>query len=390
MGLLDYSRANPWVGDALSTISQGLLAYGTGNQNAIAQLPMLLAQRQQDRRENQRQARQDERQNQMFQLKMEEADRVKNQTAAKMSAFNALLPNLPESVRPVAQAMGPDFVDVWGKELAQQQLKAPDAAPPTVKDFYEGGNVVQKQWNSQTKAWDQVGSGPRFAPNQSSAPEAPSAVREWQYFNSLSPKDQKSYLTMKRAADWQNLGGTMTLPDPLNPAGTPTAVLPKTLPPEDTPEVRGQQAEAAQTGKNTADAAAASDKKALDASTTLDVLSGVEDTIDKATGSYAGAARDFGASVFGEATEGAKAIAQLKVLQAKLMLTMPRMEGPQSDKDTALYREAAAQLGDPTIPGEIKKAAVQTIRELQKKYPNTNAQPAADPKSSLKSKYGLE
>jgi len=50
------------------------------------------------------------------------------------------------------------------------------------------------------------------------------------------------------------------------------------------------------------------------------------------------------------------------------MTNMPRMEGPQSDADVKLYRDAAGQIGDPTVPASIKKAAVGTIRQLQEKY----------------------
>jgi hypothetical protein len=46
------------------------------------------------------------------------------------------------------------------------------------------------------------------------------------------------------------------------------------------------------------------------------------------------------------------------------------MEGPQSDRDVQLYREAAGQLGDPSVPRETKKAAIQTIRRLQQVYKN--------------------
>jgi hypothetical protein len=50
------------------------------------------------------------------------------------------------------------------------------------------------------------------------------------------------------------------------------------------------------------------------------------------------------------------------------MTNMPRMEGPQSDADVKLYRDAAGQIGDPTVPASIKKASVATIRQLQEKY----------------------
>jgi len=33
-----------------------------------------------------------------------------------------------------------------------------------------------------------------------------------------------------------------------------------------------------------------------------------------------------------------------------------------------LYREAAGQIGDPTVPAALKKAALQTVRQIQQKY----------------------
>jgi hypothetical protein len=48
-------------------------------------------------------------------------------------------------------------------DFATQQPAAADA--PTVKDFYEGGNVVQKQWDPTTGAWVEVGRGNRWQPD---------------------------------------------------------------------------------------------------------------------------------------------------------------------------------------------------------------------------------
>lgn len=90
--------------------------------------------------------------------------------------------------------------------------------------------------------------------------------------------------------------------------------------------------------------------------------------LDDATGSYLGAGVDIASQAFGHATEGAKNIAKLKVLESNIMMNQPRMEGPQSDKDVQLYRQAAGQLGDPTVPNEIKRAALDTIESLHSKY----------------------
>jgi len=99
-----------------------------------------------------------------------------------------------------------------------------------------------------------------------------------------------------------------------------------------------------------------------------DILDIAEPLIDEATGSGTGAARDKLAAFFGVSTSGAQATAQLLPLQAAIMLNQPRMEGPQSDRDVQLYREAAGQIGDPSVPRETKKAAIRTIRRLQEQY----------------------
>jgi hypothetical protein len=48
--------------------------------------------------------------------------------------------------------------------LAENTFKEPDTAAPTVKDFYEGGNIVQKEWDPNTRSWLKVGEGARWQP----------------------------------------------------------------------------------------------------------------------------------------------------------------------------------------------------------------------------------
>ena len=109
-------------------------------------------------------------------------------------------------------------------------------------------------------------------------------------------------------------------------------------------------------------------KKPQQGKDTLSLLNGVDPLLADATGSLLGAGRDAVAGAFGQATKGSAAGAKLKVIQAGLMANMPRMEGPQSDMDVKLYREAAGQIGDPTVPADIKKSAVETIRQINQKY----------------------
>ena len=88
--------------------------------------------------------------------------------------------------------------------------------------------------------------------------------------------------------------------------------------------------------------------------------------IDQSTGSGAGRLADVGAGFFGQATKGAIAIGQIAPIADLVLKMVPRFEGPQSDKDTASYKQAAGQLADPTLPTKIRKEAGKTVLRLMK------------------------
>jgi hypothetical protein len=89
-------------------------------------------------------------------------------------------------------------------------------------------------------------------------------------------------------------------------------------------------------------------------------------TLDKSTASGAGRLLDAAGNFIGYATEGAIATATLKPIADMALKMVPRFEGPQSDKDTASYKEAAGQLADPSLPVAIRRAAAQTVVRLMK------------------------
>lgn len=115
-------------------------------------------------------------------------------------------------------------------------------------------------------------------------------------------------------------------------------------------------------------ASAEGQKKVGEAKDVLGLLDQVDSLLPKATGSYLGAGVDEAFRAFGGSTEGAKATAQLKTLQGALISKMPKMSGPQSDKDVQLYREMAGQVADPTLPVDVRQAASSEIRRLNEKY----------------------
>ena len=92
--------------------------------------------------------------------------------------------------------------------------------------------------------------------------------------------------------------------------------------------------------------------------------------IDKSTGSGAGRLVDVAAGFAGQATPGAIAIAKLKPIADMALKMVPRFEGPQSDKDTQTYKEAAGQLADPSLPTEIRKQAGKEVLRLMKARKN--------------------
>ena len=125
-------------------------------------------------------------------------------------------------------------------------------------------------------------------------------------------------------------------------------------------------------------------KREASAKTLLPLIGQARKLIGGATGSYLGAAADEGARLFGVATNGAQNIAQLKVLEGNFMMAQPRMEGPQSNMDVALYRQMAAQIGDPTVPIPTKMAALNTLESLYAKYAPETQAPAGSGKPPIK------
>ena len=88
--------------------------------------------------------------------------------------------------------------------------------------------------------------------------------------------------------------------------------------------------------------------------------------IDQSTGSGAGRLVDVSAGFFGQATPGAIAIGKLQPIADMVLKMVPRFEGPQSDKDTASYKEAAGQLANADLPTKIRKEAANEIVRLMR------------------------
>jgi hypothetical protein len=127
-------------------------------------------------------------------------------------------------------------------------------------------------------------------------------------------------------------------------------------------------------------------KRAAGAKRVLALLDTAEKLIPESTGSGIGAGVDWLGRGVGFATDGSKAIAKLQALSGALIADMPRMEGPQSDKDVALYKQAAGDLANPTIPNASRLEALATLREIQQRYSGAPSKPAAKGGISAKAK----
>lgn len=109
--------------------------------------------------------------------------------------------------------------------------------------------------------------------------DAPSSVREWEYYNSLSEADKQNYLQMKRSNQTLNLGGTQAV---IGPSGQPVAEFDVTPNPEQEPDFQKRQEKAKAEGRAEGDKIA-NFGKAQQALNNLKAQSNlVTSTIDKA------------------------------------------------------------------------------------------------------------
>lgn len=87
---------------------------------------------------------------------------------------------------------------------------------PDLAQMVQSGMPVAEAWGTALK---------RMEPG--TGPDAPSSVREWEYFNALPPEQQAQYINMKRANPYLNTGTEFVQPNPAAPgqvAGEPIPI----------------------------------------------------------------------------------------------------------------------------------------------------------------------
>lgn len=109
--------------------------------------------------------------------------------------------------------------------------------------------------------------------------------------------------------------------------------------------------------------------------TGTDPLTGTPGKNPLPTASGAGSLIDYIGNIGGVAPRGQNEAKRLEVVAAILTAKVPRMEGPQSDRDVELYKQAAGNAGNSGLPISTRLAALDTMQKLYGKYErfNTNA-----------------
>lgn len=117
----------------------------------------------------------------------------------------------------------------------------------------------------------------------------------------------------------------------------------------------------------------------------LNAIKQAEEILPNATSSGLGSAVDATAAFFGKSTTGAQNASKLRAIEGELVSKMPKMSGPQSDKDVALYKQMAGVVGDATQPVATRQAALEEVKKIQQRYagPAMNLGATGNPNSVM-------
>jgi len=239
-----------------------------------------------------------------------------------------------KKVQPQGQSIGsgglllPD-----GRIIPPAEAPAKKPAVGTVRQRYDGENVIQEELQADG-TYKEIGRGPRFA-------------------KSVGPQ-----ITMPQPVT------PVTIQDPNDPNGT-IVIDGRTR------QVLGKGPKLTEVGKLNVTREFNMQGIGKIIQEADDLLSG-KDGKPLPTGSGVGTAVDFVGGLVGMSPEGSVEAQRLKAIGGALTTKMPRMEGPQSDRDVVLYREMAAMVGDSTVPVARRKAALETVKGLWAKYEKLN------------------
>jgi len=245
--------------------------------------------------------------------------------------------------------------------IRQQQInETAEQKNKTIQTMLEAGRedlANMAEAGQMAQAWKLFAE----AQQPTNGPDAPSSVREWEYYNSLSPEQQTQYLTMKRANPALNAGTQYVYGDPANPGQTTGVPIPI--------DNAGKARDTA-LGADEAEVAslAASWRSKMPGLT--EVISQLNELGDVASYTWASQAWDEGMKQLGQApSEGA--VARTKYIAMVDNQVLPLLRDTFGAAFTVQEGESLrATLGDPNKHPEEKKAVLeafiaQKVRDLE-------------------------
>jgi hypothetical protein len=151
----------------------------------------------------------------------------------------------------------------------------------------------------------------------------------------------------------------VTVPDPKNPAQK--ILMPKS------------QVSTQSSGGNPV--VAEVDKKVAQGQSMIELAQRAQAILPSATSGAISNLATMATDAAGIPTNKSAADGQLRVIGAQLVSNVPRMEGPQSDADVKLYKQAAADVANANIPYQTRIKSLNTIIDLNQKYAQGGAKP---------------
>lgn len=177
----------------------------------------------------------------LFDPQMQDASYQQPQQSQDLSALSAK----------IQEALGAKQPDQGG--MAKDILSARFNTEPSYGDYASG--IVQSALGKPALGPDvaesRVSNQLKQISMMNKMGEQPSAVQEYEYYSKLPPDAQARYLNVKRASQIMNLGGQMSVYEPRT--GGVSSTFEKTLPPQDTPAVKGAQTAAQEAAKQGVD-----------------------------------------------------------------------------------------------------------------------------------------
>lgn len=191
----------------------------------------------------------------------------------------------------------------------------------------------------------------------------PSDIQSYQYYSGLPPEQQKQFLQVKR-----NTLGTGQLFDEFGNASLVPGYS------GNRGQIKIDEGRGSKIGAAQGEATGNLERQEIQAPQVLSLIQQARDILPKSTSGMVGRGMTAAANFAGKSTEASRSDKQLNVIAAALTGNVPRFEGPQGVLDVELYKQAAGDVANSSLPYEDRLAALDTMEVIQMKYVNRGAE----------------